>query len=70
MTDPENEEKRKGSAAKAARAAYEDYQFLLGQRCGAAGILKSHCFVGVLCPRFRYFNVCRAETGWNYKKGA
>eukprot|EP00974_Lingulodinium_polyedra_P014899 1441980-Lingulodinium_polyedra.AAC.1 len=23
----------------------------------------------ILCPRLRYFNVCRAKTGWNYKTG-
>eukprot|EP00974_Lingulodinium_polyedra_P011519 1112635-Lingulodinium_polyedra.AAC.1 len=27
-------------------------------------------FMDILCPRFRYFNVCRAKTGWNYKTGA
>eukprot|EP00974_Lingulodinium_polyedra_P098082 9508352-Lingulodinium_polyedra.AAC.1 len=65
--------KRKGKAleeAEAAHAAYEDYQTFKDKGAAQPEFLKAMDLMDLLCPRFRYFNVCRAKTGWNYKKGA
>eukprot|EP00974_Lingulodinium_polyedra_P097006 9402851-Lingulodinium_polyedra.AAC.1 len=63
MAVPENEDKRKAlEEAEAAHAAYGDYQAFKDKGELQLEYLKAMDFMDILCPRFRYFNACRAKT--------
>eukprot|EP00974_Lingulodinium_polyedra_P100297 9715135-Lingulodinium_polyedra.AAC.1 len=70
MADPENEMKQKAvEDAEEKFSASEDYNTFKEKGEKQADYLKAMDFMDILCPRFRYFNVCRARTGWNPKTG-
>eukprot|EP00974_Lingulodinium_polyedra_P101945 9873511-Lingulodinium_polyedra.AAC.1 len=70
MADPTNDEKRKAAeAAEAAYVAQEDYQTFSSKGEAQPEYLKAMDFMDSLAPGLRFFNVCRAKTGWNHRMG-